>query len=673
MKKFRDLAVKYKILSGYFAVLSIFLALGAYFIYVTVAISIAGRRIELRSFSGVELITTLQVDMERIGHLSHDITNMPQEAGVVRAHRELEIHVAKFRVLLSEYKDLVKKEPLILRKALESGDIFEKYHNLIDERIEALIKGKVFLQNIEEYILAGQLSNNLRELRDEDVSRLSIGLSRIDRLAFDARNSYLAMLILAAALSVLIACAIAKRIVGPIKDLVIAQRKLSNGSLDYKIEIKSRDEVGTLQGGFMAMAQRLKQACGELQKEKDGLDARVKERTRELEQSQEYLRDITDGVEEGIMLLDDKFKVLWANRRIMEISGLKEGEVIDNYCYSVTHRLNGPCKAPYDICPIVDVLKTGKSITEVHTHYDKDGNEFYAEVSAYPVRDDKGEIKQFIHISRDVTEKIKLENKLKTFAQDLQRANQELKAAQAGLIQSAKMASIGQLSAGLAHEINNPLTGVLNNVQLIKMMMEQEGGSFMSDAEFKELLNIIEESATRCKNITQSLLDFSHISKVYTSRLSANELIEKVGNLVAYELRLQNITLRTELSPDLPFIQGNPQLLQQVFMNLITNARWAIKKKAQEKGGLITIKTEYQPQKNIIAIYITDTGVGMSDEVKKRIFEPFFTTKDVGEGTGLGLSVIYGIIKEHKGAIEVDSRENAGATFKIYLPAVENK
>ncbi len=251
--------------------------------------------------------------------------------------------------------------------------------------------------------------------------------------------------------------------------------------------------------------------------------------------------------------------------------------------------------------------------------------------------------------------------------EDIDTTNKDLSKAQAQIVQTAKMASIGQLAAGLAHEINNPLTGVLNNVQLIKMSAEP-GNISMTQAEVNELLDTIEESALRCKNITQSLLDFSHVSKAFIKNLVLNDIILKVSSLVGYELKLQNIQIVLELQPELPLMEGNPQLLQQVFMNLITNARWAIKKKPLDKTGKIFVKTRYNSEKNRIEVEVKDTGIGMSQESLNRIFEPFFTTKDVGEGTGLGLSIIFGIVKEHKGFIEAQSQENVGTAFNLFFP-----
>lgn len=500
----------------------------------------------------------------------------------------------------------------------------------------------------------------------------------------------------------------------------------------------------------------------------------------QLQDALQIREQITEGIEEGILLIDRNFKVIWANKKQREVFGER---IVGDYCYHATHHADKPCQPPNDICPVSEVTKSGKSATVAHIHFDKDGNELFTEISVYPIRDERGEITQFVHIARDITERRRWERQLEqqrnwfevtlssigdaVIATDIeQRINfmnpiaehltgwvaqeamgkninevfcilneqtrkivespfqrlfsegmsirlphnlflvakggrevpindsmalirkkdgtaygmvlvfrdiTERRQMEMNLIQSAKMASVGQLSASVAHEINNPLTGVLNNVQLIKMELEQGREGSVSAAQFKEAIESIEESALRCKKITKSLLDFSHTHKLMIQPVSINEMIEKVITFVEYELKLQNISIQTELTPQLPPVLGNAQLLQQVMMNFISNAQWAIKKKSGREGGAITIKTEYDAQNRKIHIYISDTGIGMSDETLKKIFEPFFTTKEVGEGTGLGLSVVYGIIKEHEGKIEIQSQLNKGATFKITLPALLEK
>ncbi len=251
---------------------------------------------------------------------------------------------------------------------------------------------------------------------------------------------------------------------------------------------------------------------------------------------------------------------------------------------------------------------------------------------------------------------------------ELRSAYDKLQQTQRQLIQSAKMASIGQFASGLAHEINSPLTGVLNNLQLMKNQILKEDGFSLVD--FKEGLESIEESAARCKDVIRSLLDFSRSSRGPFQFLSLNEVIQKTLLLVEHEIQLEKIILQIQLQPALPKILGDAQLLQQAVFDIISNARWAIKE-AKKQGGVITLQTKYEPQDKTVFLSISDTGIGIPAQNLERIFEPFFTTKPAGEGTGLGLSIVYNIIKEHKGSIEAESKLGEGTTVKITLPCLE--
>jgi len=261
---------------------------------------------------------------------------------------------------------------------------------------------------------------------------------------------------------------------------------------------------------------------------------------------------------------------------------------------------------------------------------------------------------------------IATEERRKMAEKELKDSVENLKLAQSQLLQRDKMANMGQLAGSVAHEINNPLTGVLNNAQLIKMMFG--ANQYIAPAELKELLNAIEESALRCKKITESLLDFSHASMGEFKSVSLNEVIEKVSVLISNEMKLQNIEFQKELQSGIPNIQGDPQLLQQVIVNLISNAKWAIEKRLGKSGGLINVKSEADAGGKHIYLYLADNGIGIPEEKIGKIFEPFFTTKQVGVGTGLGLSLVGGIVKKHNGSIEVKSRVNEGTTFTITFP-----
>ena len=248
----------------------------------------------------------------------------------------------------------------------------------------------------------------------------------------------------------------------------------------------------------------------------------------------------------------------------------------------------------------------------------------------------------------------------------VEQKTEELKSVQAQLVQSSKMAAVGQLAGGVAHEINNPLTGVLNNIQLIGM--ELDAGKEFKSQEIKELMGVIEESALRCKKITQALLDFSHASKAVYCPVALNDIAKGALFLISPKLTFENITLKQDLEPDIPMISGDPQLLKQVVLELVLNAQWAISQKPDQAGSTITIKTWYEPKERSAFISISDTGIGMPEDIITRIFEPFFTTKDVGKGIGLGLALVYNVIGSHKGTIKVESKPNHGTIFKIRLP-----
>jgi len=232
----------------------------------------------------------------------------------------------------------------------------------------------------------------------------------------------------------------------------------------------------------------------------------------------------------------------------------------------------------------------------------------------------------------------------------------ELMDTQEQLIHSEKMATIGTLAGGVAHEINNPLGAILTNTQMLLREIK--------DKDKRESLELIEESTRRCRDITQSLLRYSRKPEVGEFKpIDLNKVISDSCNLLQHQLEKENIKIELEYG-DIPHIKGNANELQQVFTNLILNAGDAIKKTG--KPGKITIRTSQEGK--FIVSNVIDNGIGIPEENIKRIFDPFFTTKDVGEGTGLGLSIAYKIIEKHKGEIDVSSKVGKGTTFTIKLP-----
>ncbi|RME50598.1 MAG: response regulator [Caldilineae bacterium] len=249
--------------------------------------------------------------------------------------------------------------------------------------------------------------------------------------------------------------------------------------------------------------------------------------------------------------------------------------------------------------------------------------------------------------------------------QDQIKAREE---AQSRLLHTEKLASIGQLVAGIAHELNNPLTSIIGYAQLLQY--NQKPGETQSD------LDIIVDQARRAAKIVRGLLTFARQHPPEQKPVQINDIINSTLNLLDYELRTHNITWRTHLDPNIPLTMADPNQLQQVFVNLTNNARYAMS--TAHGGGELTITTETGPSllpeslpdQPVIRVIVQDNGPGIPPDILPRIFDPFFTTKSVGEGTGLGMSVCHGIISEHKGHIWAESSPGEGATFFVELPIV---
>ncbi len=259
----------------------------------------------------------------------------------------------------------------------------------------------------------------------------------------------------------------------------------------------------------------------------------------------------------------------------------------------------------------------------------------------------------------------------RTLEQKIVQRTMELEEAQAQLLQSEKMSAIGQLAAGVAHELNNPLGGILGYAQIALEKMKKIADTSPVRGElvnYERYLTEIEKQARRCKNIVQNLLRFSRLPRrVEFELIDVNRVIMDTATFVEHQMHMNQIDLKMELAAKLPLVNGNAGQLQQVFTNLIINAMHA-----SSPGGEIIIKTESSPALGefggAVEVQFIDQGCGIPKENIKKIFEPFFTTKELGKGTGLGLSVSYGIIRDHGGEIKVASAVAHGSTFTVVIP-----
>jgi PAS domain S-box-containing protein len=255
----------------------------------------------------------------------------------------------------------------------------------------------------------------------------------------------------------------------------------------------------------------------------------------------------------------------------------------------------------------------------------KDGNEFEEEANICPIINDAGVITNYVAVKRNITERRKMELIVR---------------------QSEKMSAVGQLAAGVAHEINNPLGVILGFAQALVRRLQANDPLEMP-------LKSIEREAVRCKNLVQDLLTFSRASKMEREPMQINRAVEGALSLISAQARMGRIEVKKDLAPDLPRIMANQNQLQQIIINLANNAM-----DAMSQEGVLTISTEHLREGALswVCLKVLDTGSGIPADIQSRIFDPFFTTKPVGKGTGLGLSLVHEIVQKHSGSVEVHSR-----------------
>jgi two-component system NtrC family sensor kinase len=287
-----------------------------------------------------------------------------------------------------------------------------------------------------------------------------------------------------------------------------------------------------------------------------------------------------------------------------------------------------------------------------------------------PVRSDD-ELGRVTRAFNDMTDALnvsqsKLEVWARTLEQKVEEKTRELQVAQAEAVRGEKLASIGMLAAGIAHELNNPLTGVLTFATLVRQGMADESPE-------AEDLDLVIQETKRCATIIRRLLDFAREKAPEKNYCDLNLLISDAAQLIEQPTKLANIEVKLDLDEGLPVIWIDEDLVKQVLMNLLVNAQHAI-----GESGRITLRTRRCPEPmavsagdepvDMVEILVSDTGCGISEENLPKIFDPFFTTKEVGKGTGLGLSVSHGAVLAHGGDIKVESRLGEGTTFHVYLP-----
>jgi PAS domain S-box-containing protein len=348
--------------------------------------------------------------------------------------------------------------------------------------------------------------------------------------------------------------------------------------------------------------------------------------------SRNRLMTAFDAVSDRMFIVDGDYSMKFINRKICEELGADFNMLLNKKCYSHFNTMDEPCPG----CPLTKSIESREGTSgEVFIGRDGEGGLFF--VSAYPIESEEGDYDYLVY-SRDITEEKKLSDKL---------------------IQHDRLVSLGQLSAGVAHEINNPLTAILGYAQLMMKDVNEDG------REYKDL-KIIEEQALNCKTILEEMLVFSRSKVDKREFFMFKKILNNVLILNKKELREKNINLIKRFKNDLPAFYGDQIKITQVFLNILQNSIYAV-----ENGGEIVIETSWDKENNMVLVTFMDNGPGVPEENKRRIFDPFFTTKPAGKGTGLGLSVSYGIVNEHGGGIVIENAPGGGAKFVIALPVMD--
>ncbi len=367
-----------------------------------------------------------------------------------------------------------------------------------------------------------------------------------------------------------------------------------------------------------------------------------KKMVNEIRRSNEFLTKLIASSVDGIIAADMKGNIIIFNKAAEELSGYTSEEVmgkaniVDFYPPGVAKDIMKKLRGE-------EYGGVGKLTPQQVIIVNKSGEPIPIQLSASLVYDEQGREIFSVGFFTDLRPRIKMEK--------------ELEETHLQLVNSEKMASLGKLAAGIAHEINNPMGGILIYSSLLMEGLE-EGNSKREDLE-----KIVQE-ATRCKEIVKSLLEFSRQTEPKMEPMDINKAVTDGLFFLENQALFHNIEIVKNLAPLLPSVRGNPSQLKQVFMNIIVNAA-----EAMHGSGILTITTSLSKDEKEIWIDFADTGEGISQENLSKIFDPFFTTKELGKGTGLGLSTSYGIIDGHGGRIHVKSQVGKGTTFRIELPA----
>ncbi|CAN2050573.1 two-component system, NtrC family, sensor kinase [Candidatus Magnetomoraceae bacterium gMMP-1] len=586
---------------------------------------------------------------------------------------QIALEVGETEEAEEEIEELENLKELAIEFAAYKKLVFQ-YINLIKTKIS--VTG-LFLENTLEPHFNEKLLPFIQIIKNDSKEELKSEAKEIKEALFISNTLIIIGTIIALIIALIIGISISYSISRPITKLKDTAIEIGRGKLDIKINIKLKDEIGDLANSFNKMTENLKKSTV----------------------SRNYFDNIIKSMIDALIVITPEGNIQSVNEATLNLLEYNENEIIGQ-AIGILFKEKEEEKN-FNDTKLQELIKKD-SVQNLHLlYYTKYNEKIPVSISGSVMRNKEGELIGIVCVARDMREinKLKkleqkrsielektkdclenlnktLENRVTERTADLQRANEKLiltnrklKDTQYQLIQSSKLASIGELATGVAHELNQPLSYIRNGVQLI-MMDSPEDYDFQ---EVYETFQKIEEGTDRMMLIINNLRRSARQTIIEFIPFDIHKVIDNTLIFYNEQFKVHNILIEKKFASGLPKVAGNSNQIEQVFINLISNARDALD---ERKEARLIIKTDFQPKKNdpgIVSIKFIDNGMGISLSHQEKIFDPFFTTKEEGEGTGLGLSISYGIIKEHKGNINVISVEGKGTTFIITLPALKNE
>jgi PAS domain S-box-containing protein len=477
---------------------------------------------------------------------------------------------------------------------------------------------------------------------------LMVSTEELDKTTKNSIIALLVIIMLLIPLSLILAARLQRIISKPILDLVDVTKKVSSeGNYSLRAEATYKDEVGMLVDGFNDMMEQIHN--------RDIYRDRVEN---ELKAAEFFLNNVMASMPSILISIDQGGNISHWNQSTVVLTGIEEHEAIGKNLWKL---LPGFIKFK-QVTNHVSHIK--KSIGFYKESIKIRGNTFYLNVTIFPLLDSQAP--KFVLMAHNVT--------------DIELKEQQLR-------QSQKMETVGTLAGGLAHDFNNVLGGIIGTISLYKYKISKKRG--VTQKEIEKYFNMIEEAANRASDMVQHLLSLTRKQELSFAPIDLNAIIDHTVKICNNTFD-KSIEINAAYSREMAMTYSDPTQMEQCLLNLCINAAHAMtimRKEGDKYGGILNISLEQvktdkyffklHPEtgegEDYWVISVQDTGVGMKPQIVPKIFDPFFTTKEEGEGTGLGLAMVYNIIKQHKGFIDVYSQEGIGSTFYIYLPVLKLK